>query len=76
MPPREDPPRITEEDREVMEHPEEGFDPEEIQRELDHQVEVVEHDNEWIDPEERVGGEDWPRRRRSPASVAQNPSRR
>lgn len=62
MPPREDPPRITEEDREVMEHPEEGFDPdrppEEIQRELDHQVEVVERDNEWIDPEERVGGED------------------
>jgi hypothetical protein len=46
----------------VMEHPEEGFDPdkpaEEIQRELDHLVEVVERDNEWIDPKERVGGED------------------
>jgi hypothetical protein len=62
MPPREDAPRITEEDREVMEHPEEGFDPdkppEEIERELEHQVDVVERDNEWIDPKERVGGED------------------
>jgi hypothetical protein len=62
MPPREDAPRITEEDREVMEHPEEGFDPdkppEEIERELERQVDVVERDNEWIDPKERVGGED------------------
>jgi hypothetical protein len=62
MPPRDDAPRITEEDREVMEHPEEGFDPdappEEIDRELEHQAEVAERDAQWIDPKERVGGED------------------
>ena len=63
MPPnRDDAPRITEEDREVMEHPEEGFDPdappEEIDAQQERQAEVVERDNEWIDPRERVGGED------------------
>ena len=62
MPPRDDAPRITEEDRQVMEHPEEGFDPdappEEIDRKLERQAEVVERDNEWISPKERVGGED------------------
>ena len=63
MPPRDDDaPRITEEDRRVMEHPEEGFDPdappEEIERELERQAEVAERDNEWISPRERVGGEE------------------
>lgn len=63
MPPRDDDaPRITEEDRRVMEHPEEGFDPdapaEEIDREIAEQAEVSERDAEWIDPDERVGGGD------------------
>ena len=62
MPPRDDAPRITEDDREVMEHPDEGFDPdaapEEIDRELEHQAEVAERDALWIDPAERVGGGD------------------
>lgn len=62
MPPRDDPPRITERDREVMEHPEEGFDPdappEEIDRQQEVQAQIAERDNEWIDPRERVGGED------------------
>ena len=62
MPPRDDAPRITEEDRRVMEHPEESFDPdappEEIDRELERQAEVTERDGEWISPKERVGGED------------------
>lgn len=62
MPPREDPPRITEEDRETLEHPEEGYDPdgppEEIDREQERQAEVAERDKEWIDPGEKVGGED------------------
>ena len=62
MPPRDDDaPRITEDDRRVMEHPEEGFDPdapaEEIDREIAEQAEVSERDAEWIDPEERVGGD-------------------
>lgn len=62
MPPRDDAPRITERDREIMEHPEERFDPdappEAIDREQEVQAEVAERDNEWIDPRERVGGED------------------
>jgi hypothetical protein len=62
MPDRDDPPRITEKDRDIMEHPEERFDPdaspEEIDREQQLQADVAERDNEWIDPRERVGGED------------------
>lgn len=62
MPDRDDPPRITEQDREIMEHPEERFDPdappEQIDREQQVQADVAERDNEWIDPRERVGGED------------------
>jgi hypothetical protein len=62
MPPERDAPRITEEDLEVMEHPERGFDAEasfeEIDREQERQAEVAERDKEWIDPRERVGGED------------------
>jgi hypothetical protein len=62
MPPRDDAPKITEEDRDVMEHPEEGFHPdappEQIDRELEEQAEVSERDAEWVDPAERIGGGD------------------
>jgi hypothetical protein len=62
MDPRRDAPEITEEDREVLEHPADGFDPdgppEEIDREQAVQAEVAERDKAWIDPREKVGGED------------------
>ena len=60
--PEPDAPRITEQDRRTMEHPEDEFDPdappEAIDRMQERQAEVAERDNQWIDPRERVGGED------------------
>lgn len=62
MPPREEPPEITEQDREVLAHPEDAYDPdappEVIDREQQIQAEIVERDKAWIDPREKVGGED------------------
>lgn len=63
MPPRDDdPPKITEEDVEVLEHPADHYDPdgppEAIDREQEIQAEVAEREKEWIDPREKVGGED------------------
>jgi len=59
---REDAPEITEEDREVLEHPADQFDPdappEEIDREQMVQAEIAEREKAWIDPREKVGGED------------------
>lgn len=57
-----DPPRIDEDDVEVIEHPEEGFPadaaPEEIDAEQERQAEIAERQKEWVDPREQVGGED------------------
>ena len=80
MPPRDDAPRITEEDREVMEHPEEGFDPdkppEEIERALDHQVNIVERDNEWIDRRSASAGRTSGRRGRRGRRCGRQPGLR
>ena len=55
------PPRIDEDDAEVIEHPEEGFPanapPEQIDAEQERQAEVAERQKEWVDPREQVGGE-------------------
>lgn len=62
-PPDPDSPRdgITEEDVEVMEHPEERFDPdappEQIDRQQAEDAAVSERDAEWVNPRERVGGD-------------------
>ncbi len=56
------PPRIDEDDVEVIEHPEEGFPadapPEQIDAEQARQAEIVERQKEWVEPREQVGGED------------------
>jgi hypothetical protein len=56
------PPRIDEDDAEVIEHPEEGFPadapPERIDAEQERQAEIAERQKEWIEPREQVGGED------------------
>lgn len=61
MGPREDAPEITEEDREVLEHPEQDFDPDAPPEEIEHvqeaHAEVAERDKAWIDPREKVGGD-------------------
>ena len=55
-------PEITEADVELMEHPDEHFDPDAPPEEIDAQqfrdAEVSERDAKWISPRERVGGED------------------
>jgi len=60
--PSRTPPRIDEDDVEVIEHPEEGFPanaaPEAIDAEQARQAEIAERQKEWIDPREQVGGED------------------
>jgi hypothetical protein len=61
-PPPDDPPsRVSEEDVEVMEHPDEHFDPdappEEIDRQQTEDARVSERDADWVDPRERVGGD-------------------
>ena len=57
-----DPPRIDEDDVELMENPDENFDPdappEQIDRQQFEDAEVSERDGEWVSPRERVGGED------------------
>ncbi|WP_217923025.1 hypothetical protein [Miltoncostaea oceani] len=57
-----DPPEIDAEDVEVIEHPDEGFDPdappEEIDAEQTRQAEIAERQKEWVNPREQVGGED------------------
>ena len=55
-------PAITEDDVELMEHPDEHFDPDAPPEQIDAQqfrdAAVSERDAEWISPRERVGGED------------------
>jgi hypothetical protein len=55
-------PEITDADAELMEHPDEHFDPDAPPEEIDAQqfrdADVSERDAQWISPRERVGGED------------------
>ena len=55
-------PAVTEDDVELMEHPDEHFDPDAPPEKIDAQqfrdAEVSERDAQWISPRERVGGED------------------
>ena len=80
MGPREDAPEITEEDREILEHPEDGFDPdgppEEIDREQQIQAEVAERDKAWIDPREKGGREADPTQPTERPSVGPEPEDR
>jgi hypothetical protein len=59
--PRREPPVVTDEDVELMEHPDEHFDPdappEEIDRQQAEDAGASERDAGWIDPRERVGGD-------------------
>ncbi len=54
-------PEITEADVELMEHPDEHFDPDASPAAIDRQqaedADVTVRDAEWINPRERVGGD-------------------
>jgi hypothetical protein len=59
---RERPPRLSDEDEEILEHADERFPPdapaEAIDEEQIRQGRLVEREKEWVDPREIVGGDD------------------
>lgn len=60
-PPPDPPAEVSEEDAELMEHPDEHFDPDAppavIDAQLADDAEASGRDADWIDPRERVGGD-------------------